>query len=480
MVPPAERAAADRLHDPRPAATHHDRPSLGQPPPGPRPAPAAQAPAATPPPPRCTGSPPAPELCSGPAPDPPSAPGSDPPSHGPGPRPAGRGRPRWCRDGAQVGEELVEEADGAGLVERVVAVAALGGLDTGGAAGVAGAGGDGVAGGVEMVEGAAVALLGDAGAAGVAVVDEDRGRPCRDARRWRGPRCPSGRTWRTGATRSGRARRRGRRRGCPWCRGRRRPAGRARGCTSRRRSGAGPGAGRGPRSRAARPCRPGGARSRRPARRRRPGPARGWSGASTCRVGSTTVTSTSLRAWVFVALGLGHQGHTVVEVQLGHPKLALVEVDGAAVDRRRRPCPVDGADDLAGVGGHDGDRGCRRRCGCRPGRPGCGLTGPQPVPAPPQRPSASRASGRARAPSPPNNRDRRRSGLVGAEQVRREHVGVAGVDQGGLVGAAEQVGGVVQEEGVERVVLADQHGQGRPPWRPARPACCHIEATVPG
>ena len=55
--------------------------------------------------------------------------------------------------------------------------------------------------------------------------------------------------------------------------------------------------------------------------------------------------------------------------------------------------------------------------------------------------------------------------------MRREHVEVAGVDQGGLVGAAEQVGGVVQEEGVEQVVLADQRGQGAPPWRPpGRPA----------
>src|SRR4029450_1468730 len=37
--------------------------------------------------------------------------------------------------------------------------------------------------------------------------------------------------------------------------------------------------------------------------------------------------------------------------------LALVEVDGAAVDGGGRPGAVDGADDLAGVGGHGGDRG---------------------------------------------------------------------------------------------------------------------------
>jgi hypothetical protein len=46
--------------------------------------------------------------------------------------------------------------------------------------------------------------------------------------------------------------------------------------------------------------------------------------------------------------------------------------------------------------------------------------------------------------------------------VGREHVRVAGVDQGGLVRAAEQVGRVVQQVGVEGVVLADQHGQRRP------------------
>jgi hypothetical protein len=45
--------------------------------------------------------------------------------------------------------------------------------------------------------------------------------------------------------------------------------------------------------------------------------------------------------------------------------------------------------------------------------------------------------------------------------VRGQHVGVGRVDQGGLVGAAEQVGRVVQQVGVERVVLADQHGQRR-------------------
>src|SRR4029453_5556941 len=80
-------------------------------------------------------------------------------------------------DRAQVGQQLVQQPDGARLVQGVVAVAALGGLDAGGAAGLARTGGDGGAGGPQVIEGAPVALLGDAGAARVAVVDEDRGQP---------------------------------------------------------------------------------------------------------------------------------------------------------------------------------------------------------------------------------------------------------------------------------------------------------------
>src|SRR6266511_39177 len=77
--------------------------------------------------------------------------------------------------GSEVDQELVEEADGAGLVEGMVAVAALGRLDAGGAAGLAGAGPDGVPGRAQVLGGELVAALGDAGAAGVAVVDEDGG-----------------------------------------------------------------------------------------------------------------------------------------------------------------------------------------------------------------------------------------------------------------------------------------------------------------
>ena len=68
-----------------------------------------------------------------------------------------------------------EEADRGGFVEGVVAVAAFGGLDAGGAAELALAGGDGVAGGGEPGAGGVEGAFGEARTAGVAVVDEDGG-----------------------------------------------------------------------------------------------------------------------------------------------------------------------------------------------------------------------------------------------------------------------------------------------------------------
>ena len=90
--------------------------------------------------------------------------------------------------------------------------------------------------------------------------------------------------------------------------------------------------------------------------------------------------------------------------------------------------------------------------------------GVQPVPAAAQRPLGLEGVGQGPRPVAPEQLQvavGQRRLVGGAEQVRGEHVGVGRVDQGGLVGAAEQVGGVVQQVGVERVVLADQHGQGR-------------------
>src|SRR4029450_158857 len=223
-----------------------------------------------------------------------------------------------------------------------------------------GAGGDGVAGGAEVVEGAAVALLGDAGAAGVAVVDEDRGRP--------GIGMPGG-----GEAADVPAVAHGEQ-------GEQPDLGVLGGV-----GGAGdvPGVEGGGVQQAGREGVPVGD-GLEPGRgqvevlvaeqlaRADPAalvaddllgdvdPAQPEGGAGELDLpgrldhGHVDVAP---GLGVLVALGLGHQGDTVVEVQLGHPEvLALVEVDGPAVDRRRRPCPVDGADDLAGVGGHDGDR----------------------------------------------------------------------------------------------------------------------------
>src|SRR5690242_14887013 len=83
-------------------------------------------------------------------------------------------RSAWTRP-PSVPEDRLQQADGAGLVERLVEVAALGGLDAGRAAVGAVAGVEGLEGGVEVAVGGLVAQVGDAGAAGVAVVDGDRG-----------------------------------------------------------------------------------------------------------------------------------------------------------------------------------------------------------------------------------------------------------------------------------------------------------------
>ena len=190
-----------------------------------------------PPPPRCTGSPPAPEPVPAPAPDPPPP----APTHRPmvvgTSWPAGRGGRGGCRDGAQVGEELVEGRTAP--VSRGLLPLPRDWTQEG----------QPVSQGQEATvsrvaawrwSSAAMALLGDAGAAEVAVVDEDRGRPgigmpgggeAPDvpavAHGEQGEQPDLGVLGGVGGAGD-----------VPWCRGRRRPAGRARGCTSRRRSGA--------------------------------------------------------------------------------------------------------------------------------------------------------------------------------------------------------------------------------------------------
>ncbi|NJP74042.1 flp pilus-assembly TadE/G-like family protein [Streptomyces sp. C1-2] len=72
-------------------------------------------------------------------------------------------------------QKFGQQPYGTSLVQRFVAVAALGGLDAGRAAGLALAGGDGLARGGEPLACGVEGPLGEPGAAGMAVVHEDRG-----------------------------------------------------------------------------------------------------------------------------------------------------------------------------------------------------------------------------------------------------------------------------------------------------------------
>src|SRR5688572_27673580 len=83
-------------------------------------------------------------------------------------------RRRRCQTARQ---HDVEQPHGAGLVQRLVAVAALGRLDAGRAAARALAGGDRLPGRPQPVGAADPALLGEARAARVPVVHEDRALP---------------------------------------------------------------------------------------------------------------------------------------------------------------------------------------------------------------------------------------------------------------------------------------------------------------
>ena len=57
---------------------------------------------------------------------------------------------------------------------------------------------------------------------------------------------------------------------------------------------------------------------------------------------------------------------------------------------------------------------------------------------------------------------------------------MAGFTTAGSGGRLKTSSGWVMKPLVELVVARHQHGQRRLAPRPARPACCHIEAMVPG
>ena len=92
------------------------------------------------------------------------------------------------------GEQGVEDGRGPGLVERLVAVAALGRLHAGGAARVAGAVAEHGPGRPQPPRRGPVPAFGEPGAARVRVVDEDRGQArCPGGVLWTGRRRPTGR-----------------------------------------------------------------------------------------------------------------------------------------------------------------------------------------------------------------------------------------------------------------------------------------------
>ena len=110
-------------------------------------------------------------------------------------------------------------------------------------------------------------------------------------------------------------------------------------------------------------------------------------------------------------------------------------------------------------------------------------------------PSTTRLGGGAGLPTERQTVDRRsgrraEEGQVGlgqrqlggsAAQVRSQHVRVRRVQHGRLDRPAEERFGMVHEVGVQRIVASDEDAQARR-GRPDRlgPACCHIEARVPG
>ena len=222
-------------------------------------------------------------------------------------------------------------------------------------------------------DGGCVAALGEAGPAGVPVVDEDR-HPAGVERgaRWRLRRCPSGRRWRTAAAgRWRRARRRAPRRGrrprpAP---ARSSPASSTVHQTARVRSW------RGGRSSGSSP-------STSPVITRRRRNETTWLVTST--VPKDRVTCSQDRGVRGlddvdlgdvagdrrpVRLGPAHQGDLLVEVERGHQVgLALVHVDGARVHRRVRGGAVDRAEQPAGALLDQARPARRPPPGCRRGR----------------------------------------------------------------------------------------------------------------
>ena len=120
-----------------------------------------------------------------------------------------------------------------------------------------------------------------------------------------------------------------------------------------------------------------------------------------------------------------------------------------------------------------------RRPGGRRGRGGSSTSCPSRSRAAASAAGEGRERGRRRAEQREVRLGQRQLGGCRA-QVRRQHVRVARVQDGRLDRAVQQRIRVVHQVGVQRVVPGDQDGHRTAPSRPARPACCHSAALVPG
>ena len=117
------------------------------------------------------------------------------------------------------------------------------------------------------------------------------------------------------------------------------------------------------------------------------------------------------------------------------------------------------------------------------GRP-AGPRGPEPAPRPPPEDAAGDERVEQRRASAARRRDvglgERQLGGSRARGAAPSTCGLSGSTTVASTAPAEDRLGVVHDEGVERVVGGDEHGERRVPGRPARPACCHSDGSVPG
>ncbi len=164
---------------------------------------------------------------------------------------------------------------------------------------------------------------------------------------------------------------------------------------------------------------------------------------------------------VVVGVGLRDDGDALHQVELGHQVLlAHVQVDGSGVQRRVRAVLVRRSQQLAGLGDHDridvpsARADVDRAMGCLLAAIVPGLASSHQLPA-----LGHAVHGCAHVcglAEEPELGFAEREFPGGAPQMRLQDVRVRGVDHRGFGGTFEQVGGVVHEVLVQRIVLGNQ------------------------